>query len=140
VNGEFYVNTILKAYVKGIDKKWGRGDTITMQIDGAPSHTCNLAQVEMERLGKQRTGDKPKIVFDQQVASSPDTNALDLTIWKQLWDMVEDMHGVMDFDRPQLVRAAKRAWNQVTPETCKQAFRYKKRALAAIAKDGAHFN
>ena len=31
----------------------GRGDKITMQIDGATSHTCNLAQAEMERLGKQ---------------------------------------------------------------------------------------
>ena len=74
------------------------------------------------------------------MASSPDTNALDLTIWKQLWDKVEDMPNVMDFDRPQLVRAAKRAWNQITPGTCKKAFEYKKRALASIANDGKHFN
>jgi len=89
----------------------------------------------------QRAGDKPIIVFDQQVASSPDTNALDLTIWKQCWDKVEDMDGVMDFDRPQLVRAAKRAWKDVTTAaTCKKAFEYKKRALTSIAVDGEHFN
>jgi len=119
-------------------------DVVTVQIDGAPAHIGRgKSRLDLpkgcgiERLNQAGAKFKPKIRFERQPGNSPDTNVLDLAVFRALSVRVHEKQRERRagfYDQDGLWTAMTQAWKELPADAIERAWVDRELALRQIIK------
>ena len=106
-------------------------------MDNAGGHgTDEAVKSYTEMLKSEYT-----IEIIQQVPRSPETNMLDLGLWRSMQSAVEKEHAFKVYDADALNRSVEKAWNdRLKPEVFKRVYERLRKVLKLIESDNGDNN
>ena len=106
-------------------------EPIYLIIDNAGGHGTNVAVEEYRKMLQ----DEFNIILKHQVPNSPETNLLDLGVWRALQSRVEKISFQHRFDSDVLAGSVQEAWEEFPVETIGKVYKKWLRVLELIKLD-----
>lgn len=112
-------------------------ETIYLFMDNAGGHGTDAAVKKYT----EELEDRHNIIIIQQVPRSPETNMLDLGVWRSIQCAVEKEHLYMRYHADSLARTVERAWDtRLKPEAFKKVYDRLYLVLRLIIEDNGGNN
>ena len=105
--------------------------SIYLVIDNAGGHGTNEAKTEYEKLLRE----KDNVILVFQIPNSPETNLLDLGVWRSLQSLVEKLSFRYRYDPDVLSQTVFRAWDNSSSSAVEEVYKGWELVLKLILLD-----